>query len=193
MYLSFPTSCFTLNEEGLWRYTRPLPFRLLPAFRRNLLPPSLGYENNGLLQIVDEAKIPNPDMTFALSVLVWGTVSHMWFRRCVVCIAESIENRRNLVWKNPGCESSKTCYKLMTTECTLCPASRSFYFDVLSCVIQDNIWLRQIYSPTLICCRNFSTVCFAIVSSYLIWYTITAVVIIVTVLLLPPMLWYYCS
>jgi hypothetical protein len=70
MNFSFPTWCFTLNEEGLWRYKRPVAFRLLPAFRRNLLPPSLGYESDGLLQIVDEAIIPNPGMTFALSVLV---------------------------------------------------------------------------------------------------------------------------
>jgi len=74
----------------------------------------------------------------------------------------------------------------MTTECTLHPASRSFYFDVLSWVIKDNIWLRQIYITTLICCVNFNTVCFATVSLYLIWYTITAADIIVTVLLLLP-------
>ena len=71
MYLSFSTWCVTLNEEGLWRYTRPVAFRLLPAFRRNLLPPPLGYENHGLLQILDEAVIPNPDTTFVLSVLLW--------------------------------------------------------------------------------------------------------------------------
>jgi len=116
----------------------------------------------------------------------------MWVRWCVVCIAESIENRRNLVWKNPGSESWKTCYKPMITECTLRPVSRSFYFDVLPWVVQDNIWLRQIYTTTLICCVNFNTVCFVIVSLYLIWHTITAVVIIITVLLLPPVLQYHC-
>jgi len=71
MYLSFSTWCVTLNEEGLRRYKRPVAFRLLPAFRRSLLPPPLGYENDGLLQVVDEAVIPNPDITSVLSVLLW--------------------------------------------------------------------------------------------------------------------------
>ena len=53
MNLSFSTWCFTLNEKGLWKYKRPVTFRLVQTFRRNLLPPSLGHENDGLLQIVD--------------------------------------------------------------------------------------------------------------------------------------------
>jgi hypothetical protein len=183
MNLSFSTWCVTLNEAGLWSYKRPVTFRLLPAIRRNLLPRSWGYENDGLLQIVNEAVIPNPDMTFVLSVLVWDSIWLLCGSGDVLFALQSpskiVEIYCERIW-------------VLKDRMHFTSASKSFYFDVLPWVVQDNIWLRQICSITLICHVNFNTVCFAIVSSYLIWHAVTAVVIIVTVLLLPLVLQYYC-